>query len=350
MRSRIGINPGAVHLERERIHGDGVNVAARSGAGRGHHLAPDESVDLPPGRNTNVQRYGPLELIGREQDDHDSGQTGGVGATMSDARESFFERVNHARYRAGQTAGHYESFFQRANDPARVRAFWIRYTMISPEGRPPDALGELWAIFFDGEAGQHVAVKTEVPLAECVFRTSEFFVKVGDAWLGPSRLIGAAAARGHTIEWDLRFHGDARPLLLLPLELYDSEFLRAKALVGLPMAVYHGSLTVDGRTIDPAVRHAGTFEYFRWRFTSESDAVRIEGAIAAPGEAFVALTYHNPTGGTKHCLNSKIAACELRVTSKQDNASAHTEVLSTRHRAAFEILTDDRDHGVELRV
>jgi hypothetical protein len=293
--------------------------------------------------------------------------------------------------------------------------------MFSPEGRPQDALGELWAIFFDGETGQHVAVKTEVPLSQCVFRTSEFFVKAGNARLGRGRLIGTAASRGHAIEWDLRFHGDAKPLLLLPLELYDSEFLRAKGLVGLPMAVYHGSLTVDGKTIDvadwvgsqnhnwgtqhtdhyawgqvagfdtapesflevvtarirlgadwspfvttlvlrhagrefalsgldPAVHHTGIFEYFRWSFCSESDAARIEGTISAPREAFVALTYHNPTGGTKHCLNSKIAACELRLTRKQDDTSAQTEVLSTSHRAAFEILTDDRDHGVELRV
>ncbi len=173
-------------------------------------------------------------------------------ATMSDARESFFERVNHARYRAGQPAGHYESFFQRANDPERGRAFWIRDTMFSPEGRPQEALGELWAIYFDGETGQHVAVKTEVSFGQCVFRTSEFFVKVGNARLGPGRLIGKAASRGHTIEWDLRFQGDATPLLLLPLELYDSEFLRAKTLVGLPRAVYRGSLTVDGKTIEVA--------------------------------------------------------------------------------------------------
>jgi hypothetical protein len=27
-----------------------------------------------------------------------------------------------------------------------------------------------------------------------------------------------------------------------------------------------------------------------------------------------------------------------------------TEILSTGNRAAFEILTDDRDHGVEIRA
>ena len=30
--------------------------------------------------------------------------------------------------------------------------------------------------------------------------------------------------------------------------------------------------------------------------------------------------------------------------------SESIETLSTAHRAAFEILTDDRDHGVEIRA
>ena len=33
---------------------------------------------------------------------------------------------NFARYKTGQTAGHYESYFQRANHPTLPRAFWIR--------------------------------------------------------------------------------------------------------------------------------------------------------------------------------------------------------------------------------
>ena len=51
--------------------------------------------------------------------------------------------VNHTRYRPGQKAGHYESFFQRANHPSRPFAFWIRHTLFSPHRRPEDALGEL---------------------------------------------------------------------------------------------------------------------------------------------------------------------------------------------------------------
>ena len=47
----------------------------------------------------------------------------------------------------------------------------------------------------------------------------------------------------------------------------------------------------------------------------------------------------------KHCLNSKIAGCTLRLT---DRRAGTSEVLETGHRAAFEILTDDETHGVEM--
>jgi len=36
-------------------------------------------------------------------------------------------KANHARYQPGQRAGHYESFFLRANHPARLLAFYRCY-------------------------------------------------------------------------------------------------------------------------------------------------------------------------------------------------------------------------------
>ena len=73
---------------------------------------------------------------------------------MSEKRKAFLAQVNLARYR-GQPQGHYESFFQRANHPTRPLAFWIRYTLFSPQAHPEQARGELWAVFFNGETGQH---------------------------------------------------------------------------------------------------------------------------------------------------------------------------------------------------
>jgi hypothetical protein len=330
-------------------------------------------------------------------------------------------QVNYTRYMSGQAIGHYESFFQRANDPVRPRAFWIRYTIFSPQDHPENAVGELWAVFFDGERQQHVAVKQQFPFQACTFKSDDFWVKVGDSRLDASGLVGSAAAAGDTISWDLAFSGASEPLLLLPPQLYEAKIPRAKSLVGLPMATYNGSLSVAGESIavvdwlgsqnhnwgskhtdyyawgqvagfdnapdsflevatarlklgpvwtpfmTPLVlRHQGeeialnsvlqtiraqaSLDYFHWTFKSETARVRVEGTLSALREAFVGLRYDNPPGGVKYCLNSKIAACELTLVRKQAGQSSPAERLVCKQRAAFEILTDDTRHGIEMRT
>lgn len=364
---------------------------------------------------------------------------------------------NHSRYQPGTAAGFYESYFQRANHPARPLAFWIRYTIFSPKGRPNDALGELWAVWFDGESGRHVVAKTEVPAGQFGFRRDGLDARVGTAALAdgarhdrhgnadrPGRLQGSAASRGHRIDWDLAFGGQAAPLFLLPPELYARGLPKAKSLVGLPLARYRGTLTVDGqsiaiddwvgsqnhnwgvkhtdryawgqvagfdnapdsflevatgqirlgpfwtprltplvlrhggreyalRTIGQALRADGRYvaggpggpggsgrlgpsggpgpkplphDHFHWEFESRAPGVAVAGRISAPREAFVGLRYYNPPGGEKWCLNSKLASCHLVL----KRAGQPDETLETRHRAAFEVLTDDLAHGIEIRT
>lgn len=326
---------------------------------------------------------------------------------------------NVPRYRPGMAGGHYESFFLRANHPERPLAFWIRHTVFSPKGRPADALGELWAIVFDGEARQCVAVKHEVPIGECRFAgDASPAVQVAGAVLDGAGAQGTATSDGHTIGWTLAMRGEPRPLLLLPPAMYEARLPRAKSLVPVPLAVFDGQLTVDGRRIDVAgwvgsqnhnwgsrhtdhyawgqvagfdgqpetflevatarlrlgplwtppmtllvLRHAGRehrlnatrlalrarsrLSYFAWSFATGNDDVTIDGSIEAPRWAMVGLRYYNPPGGEKHCLNTKIARCRLVIA---DRRTGTTETLHTAHRAAFEILTDDRDHGVTIAV
>jgi hypothetical protein len=328
-------------------------------------------------------------------------------------------RANFTRYQPGQTAGHYESFFVRANHPTRPLAFWIRYTLFSPTQHPENTLGELWAIVFNGDTGRHVAVKQEVPFGQCAFKTSVFFVTVGDARLVPGRLQGAAASGGHTIAWDLAFAGEAQPLFLLPLNLYEARLPKAKSLVALPLARFTGSLAVDSEAIEVSdwvgsqnhnwgakhtdlyawgqvagfeshptsflevatarlkigpmwtpfmtpivlrhrdeefalnavlqtIRARASFDYFTWQFHARADVVSIKGLMSAPREAFVGLRYSNPPGGVKQCLNTKLAACELTVTRVGSHGTKTVDTLTTQQRAAFEILTDDHNHGVEM--
>lgn len=156
--------------------------------------------------------------------------------------------LNRAVYEPGQAGGHYESFYQRANHPERPLGFWIRYTIFAPAGNPAAAIGELWAVAFDGETGHHTVAKEEFPIAECEFGRDTFEVRVGGAELGTDGLRGSAGA----ISWDLRYAGDEPPVLLLPAKMYSGGFPKAKSLVSLPLARFVGSYTVAGQPIEVA--------------------------------------------------------------------------------------------------
>jgi hypothetical protein len=337
-----------------------------------------------------------------------------------DLARTDWDRLNWTQFFPGQRQGHYESFYQRANHPTRPLAFWIRYTIFSPNNRPEAAIGELWSAFFDGESGQHVVAKEEYPIAECEFATRAFSVRVKDSVLGPDSLKGQASSFGRTISWSLTYVGDRQPLFLLPHELYSGGFPKAKSLVRLPLARYDGSLTVSGRDIDVTnwigsqshnwgkrhtdyyafgqvagfdeepdsflevvtakialvgsvttpfltmlvLRHGsreyvvtsaleavaktkGCFNYFHWEFSADTGKVQLDGRIIATPEAFIALNYYNPPGGIKQCLNTKIGSCELAFL---DKATGQRHVLRTKHRALFEIVTDDRTHGIHVRA
>src|SRR5579859_6676086 len=168
---------------------------------------------------------------------------------MSFALEAFIPHINDTRYQA-QPGGHYESFFQRANHPSRPLAFWIRYTLLSPRQCPQEAVGELWAIFFNGETGNHVVVKHSVPLSHCTFQSSAFEVMIASAHLRPGQLQGTASMGEASIAWDLTYQTAAAALLLLPLRRYSTRLPAAKSMVGAPLATYQGKLVVNGETIE----------------------------------------------------------------------------------------------------
>ena len=134
---------------------------------------------------------------------------------MDEARQARSD-WNGCRYVAGNTEGHYESYFQRANHPGRPLAFWIRYTIFSPRDRPQDATGELWAVYFDGEAERIAAVREAVPMAECSYSPESLDLRLRTSYLQEGELRGRAADGQHLITWSLDYRGDQAPLLLLP--------------------------------------------------------------------------------------------------------------------------------------
>lgn len=93
-----------------------------------------------------------------------------------------------------------------------------------------------------------------------------------------------------------------------------------------------------------AVRASGSFNFFAWTIDTRNPQAHISGRIHAPASAFVGLSYQNPPGGEKTCLNTKLASAEITV----QRPGRPSRTLVTRHRAAFEILTDRADHGVPI--
>jgi hypothetical protein len=322
---------------------------------------------------------------------------------------------NRSRYDPASTAGHYESWFQRANHPERRLAFWIRYTIFSPKGRPADAFGEVWAIYFDGERERTVVVKESVPLSRCRFSRRDLDARIGLSTLNTFHLEGRARSKAHTMRWQLDYAGDEPPVFLLPQRRYDRAFPRAKALVGTPDALYRGALAVDGEQVRvdgwlgtqnhnwgsrhtnayawgqvagfdgaadaflecatarlrigglplpplttlvlradgeeyrlnglwQALRARGRYEFFDWHLESRGRGVRVRAHLHAPVSAFVGLRYDDPPGGSRLCLNTKLAACEVTL----EVAGRAPRTLTTEHRAAFEILTGRTDHGVVI--
>ena len=337
---------------------------------------------------------------------------------MNDTTDSLQQRRdawNASRFRPGEAGGLYESYFLRANHPDKPLAFWIRYTVFCPQGRPQEAQGELWAIWFDGEAQRIAAVKESIPIADCRFSTERLDARIGAASLGEGVLDGRAASAEHAVSWRLTFADGDAPLLLLPEAMYAGGFPKAKALVARPNALFTGTLTVDGQEIAidgwrgsqnhnwgsrhtdryawgqiagfdnapeaflecaaaqvrigplwtprltllvlrngdeeialnglwQAARAHGDYEFFRWTIDSRSPQARLHGRIEAPASAFVGLDYLTPPGGSKTCLNTKLAAAEFT----RERPGRPSKTFVTRSRAAFEILTDRRDHGVQI--
>jgi hypothetical protein len=320
------------------------------------------------------------------------------------------EEANRCRFQPGSAQGHYESYFLRANHPERALAFWIRYTFFCPAGRPQDAVGEVWAVYFDGERNKITAAKECFALGECRISAPPLDLTIGASHLGTNTLHGAAG----TLAWHLQYSTPQKPLLL-PEALYGTALPRAKALVTAPGAVFAGTLKVDGAAIvidgwrgsqnhNWGSRHTDTYAWgqvagfdgapdvflecasaririgplrtppmtlvvlrigdlefslnglvqsLHTRATSDflslaidarSRDVEITVNLRAARSDFAGLAYANPPGGMKTCLNTKLAACELTVRQRGHPARTYT----TRHRAAFEILTDRHDHGVPM--
>lgn len=321
-------------------------------------------------------------------------------------------QANFSRFRPLSDKGFYESFFIRANHPTLPQAFWIRYTLFSPVGRPDQRMGELWAIFFDG--AEITTTKKEFPIQECNFPDTHFGVSVGKSTINSTTAKGQASS----LKWELNFSTESKPFFFLPLYLYNSPLPKAKSIVSQPYAFFDGKIQVGDREITinkwrgsqnhnwgerhtdayawgqvvgfdnsphtflevatarlqvgernaPPItilvlQHEGkryhlngvlqwknnsaSYRFFEWEFECQTKEIAIKGKIKAPKAYFVGLRYYNPIGGYKHCLNTKIAQCELEIKKQGQEVP---QALYSANGAAFEILTDEEEEKHHIPI
>lgn len=137
------------------------------------------------------------------------------------------------------SAGHYESFYLRAADPASPRAVWLRHTV---HKRPTlEPLGSIWLTVFDD--GVTALKQTwDRPSAESgVHIEGSHF----DHETARGSLDGAF--------WDLRISGDEPDLAHLPKGwMYGAPLPKTKSESPRPRATFDGHVTVAGERIDMA--------------------------------------------------------------------------------------------------
>ncbi len=113
-----------------------------------------------------------------------------------------------------ERAGHYESFYVKANRPGGGQAAWIRYTVHKRPGE--DFTASLWFVFFDSAGAAPRAAKSTVNASDLGVPEGGF-IRIGAASVEPGRLVGSISLPDVEASWDMRFSDGADPLHHLPL-------------------------------------------------------------------------------------------------------------------------------------
>jgi len=331
------------------------------------------------------------------------------------------EALVGARYDAAAPHGHVESYFLKANDPRRRRAIWLRATIFASDRHPEVALAEAWAIAFDGDTGQHVAVKTQVPFANASFAKDRLRAEVDGCVLAPGVARGRVETAGRSVAWDLTFDTSGAALVHFPKTfLYEGPFPRSKLVSPLPdirvsghvevnlgggaerwevaqwpgllghnwgrtnaflyawghvnawegdeevvlegvsarvkvgplttpittlVCIRHRGVRYDLNALSDIARNTGAITPRRWTFRGKNELVAVEGELWGETDDFVGLYYPNPDGSMCHCLNTKLARAEVKLTTR-----GRAPITLRSRAAALEIGTRDPLHGVRMYV
>ncbi len=162
---------------------------------------------------------------------------------------------NAPRFRTG--TDHVESWFVRANDPARPRAIWLKATVLTRSDGT--AVSQAWFSAFDGD--RTAAFRHDVPLRDSSFEHSatDLAIRVGPLSLGLGTFDGASAGALQSdagrVTWELSLTRSPGPLgapmcLLPSRRLVDARFPRNKLLTPFPAGTFDGEVEWDGERWD----------------------------------------------------------------------------------------------------
>ena len=182
-----------------------------------------------------------------------------------------------------RATGQVESYFLRANDPDRPRAFWLKATILAPlEG---EAEAETWFIFFDGSRPACRGTRDR-DISRDAYSTrgaTASRITLGDAasQLG-GRFDPRGASRRQRVDAVLETRRDALAGLLSILPhafMVEGPFPRSKLLTPFPsLAVHRPGRVVGERGRRRLARHAGTQ-------LGEGARLRVRvGAVPVPGD------------------------------------------------------------------
>lgn len=141
--------------------------------------------------------------------------------------------------------GHYESYYVRAVHPGEPLGLWIRYTVLIPPDSGP--VGQLWCTVFDRRAPGPRAIRADVgPVAS----GDGAWIRLGESRFGAADVVGGISTPAGSAQWSLGTTRGERPLLHLPRSwMYTARLPRTKLTSPGPVALFDGTLEIDGTTI-----------------------------------------------------------------------------------------------------
>jgi hypothetical protein len=164
-----------------------------------------------------------------------------------DARTS----INQTIWQTGLRGGHVESYFLKLNDAAQNKAFWIKFTLLCPKGKPEDTVAEVWGIAFDSATPEwNQAFKETYPVASVKLAQGDAVLKFGASSLEPGRTQGRLTGPAGELTWDLTYTAGQNPLVPFPLGwMYTAKVPKSKTKTPYTSSRFTGTFTLNGETI-----------------------------------------------------------------------------------------------------